>query len=142
MKPKMYFRNEKELLESAKEWKQRLFLADWNIMVGFDDELTLDDYECGGISEIQYENSCGNITILSEKSLEKADPMEKHPHELIIIHELLHFVLPMYEKKNQTIEETAYNITKHQTIERIAKSLYMAKYNVDYVWFRGCTDED
>lgn len=135
MKPKMFL-SEKELVDCAIEWKKRLFLSDWNIMIGFADELMLDGACCGGISEIQYENSCGTITILSERSLKNADIMEKHPHELITIHELLHFIYPIYEKQNQGIEQEDFNIKQHQQIERMAKSLYMAKYNLEYSWFR------
>lgn len=136
MKPKMYFKTEEELAECAREWKKRLFLSDWNIQVGFANEILLDDADCCGLSEVQWENSCGVITILSEESVERIDPIEKCPHEKTIIHELLHFTFPMFEKSNQPIEQTYYTLIQHQTLERMAKSLYMAKYNLDCSWFR------
>jgi len=131
--PKIYFENEDEANSLLKEWKNRLFLNNWNIeLIDVD---SLEDNNAG-LSYAQWVNSCGTIKILSEKKLKEKEPfIEKLPHEKILIHELLHFKY-MGIEGDDSLESTYYMEKQHQLLEQMAKSLYMAKYDLSYEWFK------
>jgi len=131
--PKMYIENEEEANTLLKEWQERLFLQHWNISFYVADSLSNED---AGQSIVQWVNSCGTITLLSEKTLkEKGGFIEKVCHEQILIHELLHFKYMWLN--GSSLESTVYAEKQHQLLEQMAKSLYMAKYDLSYDWFKG-----
>ena len=132
--PIMEFKNQEELDKSLQEWKQRLFLSDWNIKAYLVHGEELPD--CAGDSNVQWVNSCGTIRIRYADELPK-DMIEKDPHEKILVHELLHFKMFGYTYKSPTVEEIFYDEKHHQLLEQFAKSLIMAKYGVSYEWFKN-----
>ncbi len=134
IKPKLYFKDAKEAKELLEEWKERLFLRDWHIVLYFADELE-NDY--AGKNESDFLNITSIITMLTGRSLKiKLDgAVQKQPQEQILIHELLHSKIMSYEQDHPTIEGVLHDTIQHQTIEQLAKALYMAKYNLSYDWF-------
>ena len=132
-KPKMYIDTEEELLKLAKEWQSKLFLNDW--LIGFS-LATCREMSCidwAGESDAQYVNRCGTVMLLRKEDMPE-NMLIKQPMELVLIHELLHFKFVTFE--TNTIEGYYWNEKQHQLLEDIAKSLYMAKYNLDLEWFR------
>ncbi len=133
--PKLYFTDEKEANDLLQEWKERLFLRDWDINLHFTDEL-----EDGmlGLNESDFLNMTSDITMLTARSLKikLENVSQKNPQEQTLIHELLHSKIMSYEQATPQIEGVLFDTIQHQTIEQLAKALYMAKYNVDYEWFK------
>ncbi len=131
--PKLYIESEEEAVTLFKEWQHRLFLDDWNIQLVFVEHLG----ENAGEANVQWTNSCGTISILTEEAIKREGSMiEKVIHEKLIIHELLHFKYMGFNDKS-TIEATYYNELQHRKLEQMSKALYMAKYNVGYEWFKA-----
>lgn len=131
-RPTMEFRNEEELNNCLKEWQTRLFLSDWIIKGCLVHGESIP--ELAGQSSAQWVNSCGVIKI--RRANEIPDCIEKTPHELTLVHELLHFKYLLIED-DSTIEGTYYETKEHQLLEQMAKSLIMAKYNIPYAWFKN-----
>jgi len=134
IKPKLYFKDAKEANELLEEWKERLFLRDWHINLYFADEL---ENNYAGQNESDFLNITSIITMLTGRALKiKLDgAVQKQPQEQILIHELLHSKIMSYEQDHPTIEGVLHDTIQHQTIEQLAKALYMAKYNLSYDWF-------
>lgn len=131
-KPIMEFHNDEELNNCLKEWQTRLFLSDWIIQgrLVHGEEIP----ELAGHSSVQWVNSCGVIKI--RRGNEVPDAIEKQPHELVLVHELLHFRYMGFEN-NSTIEGVYYDMKEHQLLDQMAKSLIMAKYNLSHDWFKN-----
>lgn len=129
--PIMEFKNNQELNECLKEWKERLFLCNWNIKA----QLVHGEYiqGLGGLCEMQWENSCALISIRYANEIPEG--IEKEPHEKILVHELLHCKFFGVEQNNATIESVFWDTIQHQLLEQMAKSLIMSKYNIPYEWF-------
>lgn len=132
LEPKIYFDTEKELLDCLSEWKKRLLLRDWHIAIAFAKREDLDDKNWAGLSDCQWVNRCGTISILAKEDIPN-DMILKQPHELTVIHELLHF--KFFGAESGSLEELFYQEMQHQLLEDMAKALYMAKYKLDYSWF-------
>lgn len=130
-KPIEKFNNDKELMECLREWQERLFLRDWNIQGWLVDGEEIPNL--AGESEVIWVANNGIIKI--RKKEQYPDGIEKQPHELVMVHELLHFKIMSSEQQNPTIEGVFYNEMQHQFIEQMAKALIMAKYNLKYEWF-------
>ena len=131
--PKMYFEDEKEANEILEEWQQRLSLSDWNIKLI---EVDVLGENRAGQAEVQWVSSSGIIRMLTQKAIEDVGPViEKQPQELILIHVLLHFKYMSVENVG-SIEGVYYEENQHRLLEQMAKSLYMAKYNLNYEWFK------
>lgn len=130
--PIMEFESQEELNESLAEWKKRLFLSDWNIKAYLvhGEEISGN----AGLSEVQWVNSCGTISIRYANEMPKG-MIEKEPHEKILVHELLHFKYMSFASARSSIEDVFYDETQHKLLEQMAKSLIMAKYDIDYEWF-------
>lgn len=130
--PKEYFDSEKELYSLVKEWQKRLWLSDWWIGVRLCSAEEMPDDTSAGYSEVHWVNKCGTISIRRKEDVPEG-LMVKQPHEVTLIHELLHFKFFALEPKS--LEETFYDMKQHQLLEELAKSLYMAKYGIGYDWF-------
>lgn len=136
-KPIDRFNNDKELMQCLREWQERLFLRDWNIKGWLVDGEEIPDL--AGESDIQHENNRGTIKIRKRDQL--PDGIEKQPHELVLVHELLHFSIMMVDQLHATVEGVHFNIITHRLIEQMAKSLIMAKYDLKYEWFYTFEEE-
>lgn len=130
--PKMYFDNEQEMYDCLNEWKKRLLLSDWHIAIAFAKRGELSDINWAGESSCQWVNRCGTISILAKEDM-PTDMIIKQPHEVTLIHELLHF--KFFSAENHSLEGLYYSEMQHQLLEDMAKSLFMAKYNLDYDWW-------
>lgn len=135
---KIYFDTDKELQECAAEWMRRLGLGDWWItccLVGIRD---MEDQELAGHSDVQHVNRGGTISILRKEDI--PDTIIKTPHELTLIHELLHFKFVGFEESRATVEGVFFDLCQHQLLEDMAKALFMAKYGLERRWFANDAD--
>lgn len=127
-----------ESLDQAKaclsEWQKRLFLEDWIIRVELveKDDLELDNVS--GEVDFEYTNKSAVIRILYKID---DDFISKMPHELTLVHELLHLKYNLIHpaESGQHIEQVFYDMHEHMLLEQMAKSLIMVKYNLSYDWF-------
>lgn len=130
MKPIIEFKNDKELQKCVKYWKNVLYLNDWVIKVLLVDEMP-DDLDSLGLNKNVYCHKTALIRILKGKH---TDEFIKPCAEKVLIHELLHCKFEV-EIERPTIEELHYMEHQHQDIEFMARSLLMAKYNLNKDWF-------
>lgn len=133
--PIMRFESQQQLEESLTEWQGRLLLSDWIIMAKLvkPEELEKDGRQLGGF------NSHVDTLMSSEISIADGDfpdSVTKVCAEESLVHELLHLKLPMFIVDG-SIESCLYNDGVHATIEQLAKSLLMAKYNLSLSWFKN-----
>ena len=128
--PIMEFKTQEELKNCLQEWKQRLFLSDWNIKayLAHGEEIQ----GSAGRSTVQWVNSCGTIQLRYADET-PSGAIEKEPHEKVLVHELLHFKYMAFD--NNSLEAAYFDEKQHQILEQMAKSLIMAKYGIDYEWF-------
>ena len=133
IEPKLFIDTEEELLELAKEWQNRLLLRDWVIGFALVSARELSDINFSGESEVQCVNRCGTVSILRKEDI-PSDMITKQPMEMTLIHELLHFKFMTFE--NTSLEGCYWNEKQHQLLEDMAKSLYMAKYNLKFDLFK------
>lgn len=129
-KPIIKFENEEQAEKCLREWQHRLFLDDWIIKVYLVDCIDNED-DCMG--KVDYEREYLNANIRIKKELNK-ETVENLCHEKILVHELMHLVIPQTENP-ETIELLYWNVNQHQIIERMAKSLIMSKYNLPLDFF-------
>lgn len=130
--PKMYFEDEKELLECLHKWQSRLGLSDWYILARLCDAKDMPEPDFLGFSDVQHVNTCGTIMILKKDDIPDGCIL-KSPQEQTLIHELLHFKFVSFELKSR--EEAYFDEMQHQQIETIARALFMAEYNLSHNWF-------
>lgn len=126
------FKNQETLDKYLKEWQERLMLTNWIINAKIVEQGKIPNY--GGISDVSFSNSHAIIQIAEYNH--NNNYFFKQPQELVLVHELLHCVFMNVVNEN-TIEGLYYSEKQHQTLERIAKSLIMAKYNLIYDWFKA-----
>ena len=131
--PKMFIETEEELLSLAREWQRRLLLSDWIINFSLVTAREMSEVDLAGESDVQWINRCGVVNILRKEEIPQ-DIIAKQPMELVLVHELLHFKFMMFD--NETLEGCYFSEKQHQLLEDIAKSLYMAKYGLDFEWFK------
>ena len=131
--PKMFIETEEELLSLAREWQKRLLLSDWIINFSLVTAREMSEVDLAGESDVQWINRCGVVNILRKEEIPQ-DIIAKQPMELVLVHELLHFKFMMFD--NETLEGCYFSEKQHQLLEDIAKSLYMAKYGLDFEWFK------
>lgn len=130
--PIEFFENQAQLDEHLKEWQERLFLRDWHIKAFFTDGEQIPGL--AGESDVCWQANTGFISIRKEGQF-PSGAIEKQPHELTLVHELLHFKFMNMGKQEATTESVYWCEMQHQLIEQLAKALIMAKYNLDYDWF-------
>lgn len=133
----MEFKDEQQAYECLKEWQTRLFLDDWIIMIDFAENPTLNDDECGAVVE-QYA-SLKNACIIFRKPYKLDDgcvSIEKICQEKDMLHELLHLKIIRLDNPFG-IEAILFDTYQHQIVEQLAKSLLMAKYSLNFDWFKN-----
>lgn len=117
--PIMEFKDLKQAEKYLKEWKERLFLNNWTIKVNFVDGNEVP--ECQGRNNFSFVNKSSVINLVRLTDDIKTG-IVKTCQEVTLVHELLHL-------KSNLIE------TEHALIEELARSLIMAKYNINSDWF-------
>lgn len=134
--PIMQFKSQAQLDSCLKEWQTRLFLDDWTICARLHDASEMTD--CEGDVERFYTRKAAYIRI-STGVKHEADSfsLEKECAEHSLVHELLHCKDIDMEGSVDTIESVYWNEMQHAKLEQLAKSLIMAKYNLDFSWFKN-----
>lgn len=144
-KPICTFKSEEQFLNCAKEWQHRLFLDSWNIEFKLtNNTISVATSEDGienllwGYCSYTFENSGAVITVFNGKVLECDDgEVSKNIAELTLVHELLHVKLEYMSDKDIIGDiPKLHQSLLHQGVERMAKSLIMTKYNLDYDYFK------
>lgn len=130
--PIQEFESIEQANEYLKEWQHRLLLDDWIIKINLVD--CIDDEEnCAGKVDYNREYLYANIRI-KKKLIE--DTIDTPCHEKVLVHELMHLVIPQTENY-EDIQNLYWNVSQHQIMERMARSLIMAKYDLNYDWFKN-----
>lgn len=133
------FKNEEQFLTCCKEWQERLFLRDWFIRFRLtEEELRDDDGDLlyGYCTHLMNDNSA-SIIISNKAELPdiKDDIFLKPCAELTVIHELLHLQFEYAEAMSDSDSEALRSNLTHASLERMAKTLLMTKYDLDRDWF-------
>lgn len=136
--PIIEFKDEAQAYECLKEWQSRLFLDDWIIMTTLvgPGEARADGERMQGTNEYQVPNKCALIKIekLTDDTRKR---IVKCSHEVTLVHELLHCKFVFTDGVSNTTEGEFMGALEHQLIEDMAKSLIMAKYGLDFSWFKN-----
>lgn len=129
--PTCHFKNESEFKMAAEKWKHILQLDNWCIYAELArlPELMPDTF---GTCDVNHAARTAHIVI-------KASPISMFPRwceELTLVHELMHCIVIVPEEDSETIEGALYTMQQERLVETMAKSLLMARYNVDMNWFQ------
>lgn len=130
--PIKIFKNAKQLQECKDYWVEKLQLKDWVIVVGIGE---CKDEANHGENEIEWVGRSALITIERRKDMD--DFICKQYEEIVLVHELLHCKIMMYEKDVMNISEFHFMVNQHQLVEQMAKALIMTKYNLTFDWFKN-----
>jgi hypothetical protein len=126
--PVVKFKDNEQLNAYLKEWQSKLQLTDWLITASLTEgKCYIGKEECSGKNIYQVENRLSAITI---SNYWDEDFMTKQYQELVLVHELLHLIIPIENHNEETLETIMYDRTMHGIIERMAKALIMAKYDM------------
>lgn len=145
--PIITFKDDEELNECVRWWKDRLFLHDWSITAHLVDEAFEDDErtrEVAGLNKFQWLHQTSIISI-SRKQVEDGvaieDSVIKVCAEKTLVHELLHlrmnWLSPPYSH-----EGNYYDAMEHQKLEQFARSLILAKYQLPANWFDNSSSKE
>lgn len=141
MTPIIKFEDEKQMIELLKEWKKRLYLDDWEIAIYFAHQCEMSKNGLAGESNVNFVNMCGEIKILYPNDFDPKEYIMRQSQEQVLIHELLHFKYMGFEENGaSTIEGAYYDEMQHQLLEQMARSLFLAKYDLQPDWFKHNTD--
>ena len=138
--PIIKFESKKQLEECLEWWKSKLFLNDWIIHVNYIafHLPPLNNVDMGNCNA-DYVNKCALITLADYNTLPK-DCIMTLCDEKVLIHELLHIIYPVYSQNSY--EAFALEQITHSTLEQMAKTLLMVKYNLSFEWFDRKLKED
>lgn len=132
MEIKEVFGSKEELNTCLKWWQEKLFLTDWIIKARICEPCDFQNEDCMGENSFDMVNKCCVIRILDKKYY--GDRIMKYCAEKVLVHELLHC------KYNWLANDGSYegkyvDVTEHGLLEQMAKSLIMAKYDVNLDYF-------
>lgn len=133
MEPIMEFEDEKQAYLCMNEWKHRLFLDDWIIKIELLQPDDMPDMDGHNSFVVERKSCIVNICIPNNDIRGR---IEKFCAEKTLVHELLHCKYNIVEEDN-TYEGVLVEIHQHTLLEQMAKSLIMAKYNLDLNWFKN-----
>ena len=131
-RPIVRFSNREEGMVCLREWQNLLFLNDWII------DLNLEDNWCEhdqNLASNDYQPTLKTSIITMDTKDHYG--MMKQPHELVLVHELLHLKFLFSENAPETTEGGFFGMVEHMVIEEMARSLIMAKYDLTPEWFRN-----
>lgn len=134
-KPIEIFKSDKQLEECCKYWKRKLFLNDWFIHIFLTENIMVTEEEghtLWGVCENDFNNKEATITIYNGKDTEVGTM--RNIAELTLVHELLH-LKNEYNTELDADEKSFHNYIAHQSLEMMAKTLIMVRYNLDYSYF-------
>ena len=142
------FESKEQFKACCKEWQERLFLNNWFIKFNLTTEEIKDEHGniLWGVCTHMTEGSAAVITIYNDKGFpsdaEEEDMWLKPCAELTLIHELLHLQFEYDDATADTDNETLRAHLVHSSLERMAKTLLMTKYDLDKDWFFMPEDEE
>ncbi|MGE1061204.1 hypothetical protein NXG27_00945 [Megasphaera paucivorans] len=131
--PIIEFTSIKQAYDCLHEWQNRLFLDDWIIKLNLLPRIQMTDDDAGH-NTFQITNKASVISICIPDDDAKSR-ISKFCQELILVHELLHLKYNLVDASNPSYEEVSLMQTEHMLLEQMAKSLIMAKYNLQREWF-------
>lgn len=119
--------NDKMVELLLNEWKERLGLQDWVIVVRYNCKFEdLDTSE--SVGETLWATSIKNATIRIVSKEEYGDDRTlPFDFEKILVHELLHCKFSILDVFNGSYESKVLEETRHQLIDDLARALVMAK---------------
>lgn len=138
MKPIEEFKTQEELIECLKWWQRRLYLDSWLIEAELVDmviDVDGDDIpDAVGHNSFVYESEMSKIQILKK---ENYDCYWRYCAEKILVHEILHCKYNWMQNQDWTYESAYVDAVEHKLLEQMAKSLIMAKYDLDLNYFQN-----
>lgn len=135
MKPIEEFKTQEELNECLKWWQSKLFLDSWIIKAKICEPCDFSVEGRGGENSMVFENKESAIRILDKKYFPD-DAIAIYCAEHVLVHELLHCKYNFLLNKG-TFESVYVDVMEHQLLEEMAKTLIMAKYNLDFDYFKS-----
>lgn len=126
------FDSQEKLNKCLKWWQNKLFLNDWIIKAVVCSPDEFKEKECCGENEFDMVNKCCVIRIMDKKYY--GDRILKYCAEKILVHELLHCKYNWISNEN-TYDGVYVDTVEHGLLEQMAKSLIMAKYDLDFEYF-------
>lgn len=129
MGPICKFADSKHARELMTEWKERLALHQWAIKLDLCDPHEFIMSNVAGECEWELIGKSAVIRILKPEHYGKR--IMKYCAERILVHELLHCKLALFES-----DDTIYDRTMHMILEDMARALICAKYNISPEWFQ------
>lgn len=132
--PLMEFSSIEQAKEVLKEWKKRLFLDDWTIKVELVNPHEISGF--AGTTNLEFALKSALIKIIIPDEDAKNRIM-KFCAEKTLVHELLHCKYNILETEHDKYESVYLGVQQHMLLEQMAKSLIMAKYNLDFDWFKN-----
>lgn len=132
------FETPEQLEECLRWWQHKLYLDSWLIVAHTTNEIIDKDGSrmccTEGLNIFEHESSQSSIQIITKETHDDERMIFKYCAEKILVHELLHCKYAWMD--NQTAYESVYLCSKeHQLLEEMARTLVMAKYNLDYGYF-------
>lgn len=136
--PICIFESQAQFEECLAEWQKRLFLDDWIIKAAVVDHDEMPDTDCDGYNKYFSTNKACRIWISKIMKVE-SQCIIRHCEELSLVHELLHCKpwLTHYAENEGNAIACYLEQCEHTMLEQMAKSLIMAKYDVDFGWFKA-----
>ena len=137
------FSSEEEFQKCCRYYQHLLFLDDWFIKYKMVDSIETEyDGTVDGQCSFDYNNKSATIEIVN-KSTFYDETNTKLNVECVIIHELLHLKVEYWNNSNIFDKSCSLESTlNHQYMEQMAKSILMARYNLDYNYFLEEYDEE
>lgn len=118
------FENVQQIKECAKYYINLLGLQDWRIL--FVHGVPRDPSWAGQCESI-FEEKCAKITIDNRVH---NDLWFKEPQELVLIHELIHCKIELYD--NDTMSGKMVYQQQHTLVDDWARSIFYARYNLTH----------
>jgi len=130
--PKIEFKSDKELMKYLEWWQKKLFLDDWIIEAKICKPEEFKNPDSMGENSVDIVNKCSAIRIIDKKYYSD-NYILRYCAEKILVHELLHC---KYDFEYADTYEARYlDVSEHALLEQMAKSLIMAKYDLDFEFF-------
>lgn len=128
MKPIEFFKDNAQLRERMEYWIPILGLSDWEIAVKLASKEEMAHPNYAGQCSSDHILKSAVILIRNDAKETAKDSYFKQYQEQVLIHELLHCKLLLFEDK--CYEEAVCETYHHGFIEDMAKAIFYAKYNM------------
>lgn len=133
--PIIEFKDESQAYEYLEYYKKLLFLDDWMIKLNIVDQSEMALKDCAAENHLQIDGRCCVINI-AKLTDDTKSRIVKVVHEKALVHELLHCKYNWIHSDGE-YEAKYVDVSEHMLLEQMAKSLIMAKYGIDFSWFKN-----